>query len=116
MSRHKPICLQQYSAQPIHTPPPPTGPLQVIIHLFGDVPSPILLGYYQGFVQDFRYSMGSVTTLLLLGSLVFGLGLIISPGEPDYREIAPNPPDEHALEPTFSYRLSGDGSAPPVVP
>jgi hypothetical protein len=43
----------------------------VAIHLFGDVPSPPLLGKLQDWLQDWRTSVSILNTLLLVGAAVW---------------------------------------------
>ncbi|CAL8463948.1 g3483 [Coccomyxa elongata] len=60
----------------------------IVIHVLGDVPSPVILGWLQERLQNWRISIGISALLLLLGALVFYLGKYFSSREPDYRTLS----------------------------
>ncbi|PRW32913.1 putative sphingolipid transporter spinster-like protein 2 [Chlorella sorokiniana] len=59
----------------------------VAIHVFGDVPSPPLLGALQGWLQNWRLSMSIASSLLLLGAAAYSVAALVSVTAIDYREL-----------------------------
>eukprot|EP00884_Botryococcus_braunii_P023063 jgi/Botrbrau1/9440/Bobra.0252s0063.1 len=65
----------------------PTGQAMLIItmHLFGDIPSPPAAGALQGVLQNWRYSMSIICSMLVTSCLLYSVGSVISAKSPDYR-------------------------------
>mmetsp|Transcript_10894 Transcript_10894/g.32645 ORF Transcript_10894/g.32645 Transcript_10894/m.32645 type:complete len:526 (-) Transcript_10894:2458-4035(-) len=70
--------------------PPALRPLAcsvqvVVTHLLGDVPSPPLLGLLQGWLKNWRLSMGIISMLLLASTVLYQLASQLAHRQPDYR-------------------------------
>mmetsp|Transcript_25487 Transcript_25487/g.83907 ORF Transcript_25487/g.83907 Transcript_25487/m.83907 type:complete len:499 (+) Transcript_25487:161-1657(+) len=83
------------------------GVITVLIHVCGDVPSPILTGYLKDRLDhvhdddagNWRIALSIVTGLLAIATIAFGAAAYVGRFAPDYRnelkdaQAAPNPPD-----------------------
>jgi len=67
----------------------------IAIHAFGDVPSPILIGYISD-TQTPLFTI-AVATLSMLGAILFWGGLYMLPSKRMYSLVSPTPPYERLL-------------------
>jgi len=57
----------------------------VAMHVFGDVPSPPLMGLVQESLQDWKITMSLAAVVLLVGAVAYGVGIVASKTAIDYR-------------------------------
>ena len=60
----------------------------VAMHIFGDVPTPPLLGLLESKVQNWRISMSVLASLLAFGAAAYGGGVIAARHAVDFRTVA----------------------------
>jgi MFS family permease len=83
----------------------------VIMHLFGDVPAPPLLGALQSWLQDWRMSMVILSTVLALGASVYGVAVYAAKNAIDYRLLMSDVPafEDAEGEPSLDSSPAEDG-------
>lgn len=59
----------------------------VIMHLFGDVPAPPILGALQSWLGNWRLSMVLLSSVMSLGAVVYGIAVCAAKNAIDYRSV-----------------------------